>query len=921
MFGERHPAPLVLVPSDFNSDQRGRFFEEVVADLLRKQRYEITERVRFTGMEIDVLADHKDTRQRAYVECKFERDPFSSDTIDKLLGKGMRKGVDLVYLFSVSGPGKEARGVIDELTRSTGGQRPRFAFVGPAEVVDSLLDLYGIDRNDRARADELDVGGMHLAIAPELPPFWVVEVLESGLPVRTVLIAADPSLLTRRLTYLRALFVDNGVLGGLPIEVLGASPSRVSAQSSAASLRETVTPVVTADSLVDYRPCRPQDFVGRDSLQREVWTYLQRVRQQATSSRIIALSGPSGFGKSSTIIKLSDRLRNVRWRSQFLLHSVDSRAAEGPLFVAAALKTAFDQAIDEGFLGVDLEEVRIHSSESMLESPDIAQCLEWLESNKRVLVLFFDQFEEMLYKQELEPVFEAFRRLAFEVNARGGNLVLGFSWRTGITFPDGNAAYHVWHSLSDIRVSVLVDRFLGKESSRLVTLFQQALGQAILRPLRRRLIEQGQGIPWLLKKLCIHVYREVIRGTSQYELLERRLNIESLFEEDLQLLSSEAEHACLRFIAENSPVALNDVAERYGEATVNLLYENRLVVRAGQRYAIYWDVFRDYLKGEPPPIPWAYVPVVSVSMAVRGFKALQQAPGMNLDSLAQELGYTQKTTTNIVGDLQNLVLITRGADGSYLVHPDLKTTSTAGVASYLYELFADHIATRAIRDRFSVGQLVQVTEFDLAVLDAYSLAGVQLDYARRYAKKLRPWLRFAGHIDRHHKNLRVAVTAPGSDLGVFTDQTGGRGSGKTGWLFLGTASAERAVELAIQLANRRTIPRQEILIGGNRNAADDLRSLGLAFWEDQELKPMGVLASDQIQKWESGVDLVAEAASKTPFVEAAGRILEGSPHIDVIHLGERIGSDLEKAWSAASKKRYGGAGKRWARFVAKSRSR
>jgi Holliday junction resolvase-like predicted endonuclease len=918
MPGQRDAMPLVLVPSSFDSNQRGKFFEGIVADLLRKQRYQVIERVRFTGMEIDVLADHKDTRQRAYVECKFQRDPFGSDVIDKLLGKGMRKGADLVYLFSVSEPGSEAKGVIDELTRSAESDGPRFAYVGPEGIVDSLLDLRGIDAIAPEMLEGLDTGGVHLVVIPDSTPFWVVEQLESGLPARRLVVGDDPPALAGKLDTLRSLFEDNGMLEGLPMEVYGASGRRRHGRAGVAHPQETVTPVVTADSLVDYRPCRPQDFVGRDGLQREVWTHLERVRMRESASRIIALSGPSGFGKSSTVVKLSDRFGNVRWKNRFFLHSVDSRAAEGPLFVAAAVKAALEQAIGEGFLGVELENVRIHSSDSILDSPDVARCLEWLETERRVLVLFFDQFEEMLYKQELQPVFEAFRRLAFEANASNANFVLGFSWRTGITLPDGNPAYHVWHSLRDIRVNLVVDRFLGKESSGLVTLFQQALGQAILRPLRRRLIEQGQGIPWLLKKLCIHVYREIARGTSQYELLERRLNIETLFEEDLQLLSSETESACLRFIAENSPVALNEVAERFGEDTLNTLYENRLIVRAGQRYAIYWDVFRDYLKGEPPPIPWSYVPVVSVSMAMKGFRALQQTPGMDLASLARELGYAEKTMLNIVGDLQNLALITRAADGRYEVHPDLKAASAKQVASYSHELFEDHIATRALRGAFSAGQLVGPSEFGAAIQGVYTGSGVPLDYARRYAKKLKPWLRFAGYVDRHHDRLSVCGSAPGRDLGVFAERSSGPASGKHGWLFLGTAAVERVVYLAIELTRRSSITRREIIAGGDRNAADDLRSLGLARWEDQSLKAAGELASTRIQEWDAGAELVARAAAATPFGEAARRILSEHPRVDSIALGERIAAELEKAWSEASKRRYGGAGKRWARFVEKA---
>lgn len=904
--------PLILVPSSFTKDERGKFFEGVVADLLTRLRYTVTERVRFTGMEIDVLADHKDTRERAYAECKFERDPFAAEVVYKLLGKGVAHRVDIVYLFSVSEPGKEAKGVIDDLMHSE-RSGPRFAFVGPEDLVDHFRDLRVLDCDAATVAAGAETGGVYLAIAPDMTPFWISQQLENGMPVRCVLLGDDSAALRRSLPRIMQLFEDNEVLGSLPVVVHGGSASGGADDQKSQPAKETVSPVVAADSLVDYRPCRPQDFVGRDGLQKEIWTFLERVRARRTDSRVLALFGPSGFGKSSTIVKLADRFGNKRWRKRVFLHPVDARAAVGPLFVAAAVKAAFDSAVASGFISIGLDHLRIESSETVLESPDIVRCLEWLEQNNRLLVLFFDQFEEMLFKHELQPVFEAFRRLAFEVNARQGSLVLGFSWRTGITIPDGNAAYYVWHSLSDIRMSLEVGRFEGKESSRLVTLFQQALGQTILPPLRRRLIEQSQGIPWLLKKLCIHTYREMTRGISQQELLERRLNIESLFQEDLELPSSEREQGCLRFIAKGSPVAVNEVTERFGEEAANSLYARRLIVRAGDKYAIYWDVFRDYLnEGKPPPIPWTYVPVVSVAMAMRGLREIQQRDGVGLDELARVIGYSASTTVNIVGDLQNLVLITREADGAYVPHPELKTASAGDVARYLHELFGDHKGTRALADGFTRGERISASAYSSAVEAAYVSAGSQPDHAKRYARKLQPWLRFSGHIDRDRSAVWLPESGVGRDLGSFVD----RGTGQTGaWLFLGSASGGRVTDLALELSIHGTIGRDAVLGNGDRNAADDLSSLRLARREGRNLVACDALASSQPTEWKQAARLVARAAGETAFVSEARRILAQTPEIGADVLGARLAQALGKSWSAASRKRYGAAARRWLRFV------
>ena len=130
----------VLAPQEWSNDQRGNYFEEIADKLLRKQRYEIVDRVRFTGMEIDLLADHLDTNERAFVECKFLSDPFSANVIDLLIGKAVRRNVRIVYLFSTLNPGKEAKGVLDELNAQNNiANTPKLAFVGPDTIVDMFL--------------------------------------------------------------------------------------------------------------------------------------------------------------------------------------------------------------------------------------------------------------------------------------------------------------------------------------------------------------------------------------------------------------------------------------------------------------------------------------------------------------------------------------------------------------------------------------------------------------------------------------------------------------------------------------------------------------------------------------------------------------------------------------------------------------
>jgi len=71
-------------------------------------------------------------------------------------------------------------------------------------------------------------------------------------------------------------------------------------------------------------------------------------------------------------------------------------------------------------------------------------------------------------------------------------------------------------------------------------------------------MEQCQGLPWLLKKLLVPVIHRVAEGQSQYALLERELDVEMLFKEDLSLLKDE-QIRCLRFVANRAPIPVAEV--------------------------------------------------------------------------------------------------------------------------------------------------------------------------------------------------------------------------------------------------------------------------------------------------------------------------------------------------------------------------
>src|SRR5690349_8966595 len=93
---------LLSVPEDFSTDDKGTFYENFITELLRPMRYRVEQRLRVTGMEIDLLAKGEDSPRKVLVECKAHRDPIAAEVITKLIGNVNLRRADEGWLFSTS---------------------------------------------------------------------------------------------------------------------------------------------------------------------------------------------------------------------------------------------------------------------------------------------------------------------------------------------------------------------------------------------------------------------------------------------------------------------------------------------------------------------------------------------------------------------------------------------------------------------------------------------------------------------------------------------------------------------------------------------------------------------------------------------------------------------------------------------------
>lgn len=822
---------LLSVPADWGNDEKGNFYEEFIVEILKPMRLRAEQRLRVTGMELDILAKGEDRPTTILVECKAHRDPISADVITKLMGNVHFRRADQGWLFTTSDLTKDGRGLWEEIQADPQHAR-MFVWYSPSRTIQVLI-------SQKAVMDPLtllhclagqDVGDWSLVVTPGKWS-WLVELLEDGIPARYAVFDARSGQPLENKDALAVAQVAPRYAALQPLHLSGEIPKTV-----APTFRAPVARVISGDAWEDPRPARPVDFVGRDDVIKSISAFIEQVRAGSTSTRSFSVLAPSGWGKSSLALKLVQKAGSGGM-GDVSITAVDSRSASNAAFVAEALRLALKDALNTS-AGSKKNALKIHSLREPLDSPDVRRALDQLRTEEKVAVLLLDQFEELFAKESLFEVFNAVRDLTLDIDSAQAPLILGFAWKTDVSLPQQHPAYHLWHQLGDRRKSFKVGEFKRGEIARIVSKAEKAIGKTLSRAVRSRLAEQCQGLPWLLKKLLVHVLQRVSTPESQYLLLERELDIEQLFKEDLEQLKDE-HIRCLKFVAAKAPVPVAEVEESFSRDTTNLLINQHLLVRSGMNYVIYWDIFRDYLVEERvPQIPWARTFQRVPPMALRALEVLKKEGSQSAAKLGALLSLKEGPTFNLLGDLVALQLADADGAGNYRLPSHLTDLTATSVAAVARNQLSRHVVTRAIERIWSKEQIVSydswIQFFDEQQPRSAPLSDTTL---RQYAGNLKGWLLFAGLLELRRGGMARA-DGTGAQMGVAA---AGRSVAGT---FLGGASPNRLKEL-LDLLMPGEASRSALEARGLRNAITDASALGLIEASADRIKLLKLCSSEQ----------------------------------------------------------------------------
>ena len=870
--------------------EKGNLLERLAEDLLRIQNYKVTNQLRLTATELDLLCEHQVNQRTVYVECKAHRESLSADVLTKLLGTVHSKEYQEGWLISTGSLGKDAKGFQHDWEKKPNSASHKLSIYTPERVIEALIAAGKIKRipYDLAikEVESEDRVGDPTLLVTQYGIFWTIVCLEGGLPVGVLVYSVKTGDLITEQALLRNLSQTDTSQNELDFEyVLNLSKSRTEFSLN------SVVEVEHGGTWADYRPARPQDFVGRKEAQEQIIHFLQEVRSGKSNTRVFAIKGDSGMGKSSLIAKLRDRVRNQHYRRKFFIYAVDVRAATGADYILCSVLACLRKAVELGFGVGKPDDLRITNPSDPFESPSIQEFLTQLEQEKQVICLVFDQFEELYSKPEVFSVFEAAQKLLLSAVAAQSSLVLGFAWKTDTTVQQDHPAYHMWHRLADHRMEVELRQFTSSEASKAIGIFQKELGEKLRPDLRRQLTENNQGYPWLLKKLCIHVYDTVRSGISQSELVDKDLDVGSLFDRDLQQLTS-SERKCLEMIAESAPADWYKILEATDQDVLGALQHKRLIIRSGDRLNLYWDIFREYVLTQTvPSIPFSYLPSSpSIPALLKVVDQLSLEKSQSYAGLSELCGLGEKTIINVIRDLRMFDIATVDQLEVRLA-PSMKTSDQETVLQRLRHVLRNHALTLRLSKR-DLGEIITTLDIINLLKEINPTAQHQEKTWKVYAEKMEYWLSVTGYLIQVGKDWKF------EDQGKVNlesiDKTG-KGAGVTG--FIGDTSPIKTLEALDYLRSNQPLSAKETQKKGFRNGVAALRGLGVV---KNELGSYSIIELTEFES-RSSLEILWSAACNEQRIQLVIDYLKEHPAADGKSIGNYISRKFKCNWTSSNR--------------------
>ena len=255
-------------------------------------------------------------------------------------------------------------------------------------------------------------------------------------------------------------------------------------------------------------------------------------------------------------------------------------------------------------------------------------------------------------------------------------------------------------------------------------------------------------------------------GVLQRNIAESLLNVEELFQGDLQGLSVEQDDS-LRRIAKVAPVSVAELGEDFKPNVIQSLVDARLLVRVGPKYDVYWDIFRDYLNVGKLPVQDNYILHIPATAMFRHTMLVAGEGGkLNASDFKDRAQLTEKSFYNLIREMRVLGLA-RVEDDIITLQITLPTEEKG-----LEDYFREHVRERLRRNRL-VSHILEMLEADgsLALDKVSTLLAERCPYISAskstwnlYARIFAEWMDTTDLATHNKKEASLDYYLPGTQL-------------------------------------------------------------------------------------------------------------------------------------------------------------
>lgn len=456
----------------------------------------------------------------------------------------------------------------------------------------------------------------------------------------------------------------------------------------------------------------------------------------------------------------------------------------------------------------------------------------------------------------------------------------------------------MWSNLADRRKEFDLPQFQSAEVKGAIKVFGSQLGENINPVLRNYLSKQCQGYPWLLKKLCIHVFKLIKEGNNQETVIGQKLNIVDLFERDINDLTPE-EHACIKQIAQESPADYFKIADLFGNDIIQMLVNKRIVIRRASRLTLYWDIFKDYvLEGKIPNILLDYIPQQQYATVAVVVKSLLNNGSLGTEQLGDKVNMKISTIENFLVDAV-MFGIAKRENGEI----SLTMKNEKEIVITLRAFFYKHLLYIELKNTYLQDFTYQ--DYLDSFISVYQDSNITEKTKKTYASKLLNWFVHLGMIETRSSLSYAMVNEVKEELLVFKQldrrSRCSSGEGYVHNVFWGETSPTK-LEKAYNLIKNTPTSYENMKNQGYRNAVVTLWSFG------------GIQKRNNVYCVSADIEDVYRNIENSDTMIYAKEVLANQADISERDMGKLLEQKYSKQWKDGSRIRYGSAVRRWGRY-------